>query len=151
MGIKGKLEVEVDVKVNGDTFHELFGSRPHHVPNIVPNKIHNCEVHQGEFGKPGSVIFWNYTLDGKKCVAKELVEAIDEENKYIRFKIIEGDLLKEFKSLTISLQVILKGEITTVKWIAEFEKIHDDGPYPTKILDFLIAVTRDIEAHHLKN
>ena len=62
MGIKGKLEVEVDVKVNGDIFQELFGSRPHHVPNIVPDKLHNCEVHQGEFGKPGSIIFWNYTL-----------------------------------------------------------------------------------------
>jgi len=89
--------------------------------------------------------------DGKKCVAKELVEVIDEQNKYVRFKIIEGDLLKEFKSLTVSLQVVPKGEITAVKWTTEFEKIHDDGPYPTKILDFAIAITRDIEAHHLKN
>ena len=54
-------------------------------------------------------------VNGNKCVAKELVEAIDGENKYIKFKIIEGDLLKEFKSLTVSLQVVPKGEITAVK------------------------------------
>ncbi|KAJ8427287.1 hypothetical protein Cgig2_004338 [Carnegiea gigantea] len=169
MGIKGKLEVEVDIKISGDLFHELFGSRPHHVPNITPDKIHNCEVHEGEFGKPGSVLYWNYTLgqlllwweenellltdadDGKKCVAKVIVEAIDKENKCIRFKVIEGDLLNEFKSLTVNMQAIPMGEVTGVKWIAEFEKIHDDGPYPAKLMDFAVAITRDIEAHHLKN
>jgi len=88
--------------------------------------------------------------DGKKCVAKEIVEAIDKENKSIRFKIIEGDLLNEFKSFALTVQVIPRGERTGVKWTAEFEKIHDDGPYPTKLIEFCIAVTRDIESHHLK-
>lgn len=92
-----------------------------------------------------------HLVDGEKCITKEIVEAIDKENKCIRFKVIEGDLLNGFKSLTIILQVIPKGEITEVHWITEFEKIHDDGPYPTKFVDFAIAVTRDIEAHHLKN
>ncbi|KAL2929996.1 MLP-like protein 31 [Bienertia sinuspersici] len=151
MGVKGKLDVEVDIKSHGDLFHELFGKKPHHVPNITPDKIHTCDVHEGDFGKPGSIISWNYTLDGKKCVAKELVEAIDEENKSVRFKIIEGDLLKEFKSLTISVHVVPRGELTAVLWSAEFEKIADDGPYPTKIMDFCIHVTRDVESHHLKD
>ncbi|CAO2823213.1 unnamed protein product [Amaranthus hypochondriacus] len=151
MGVIGKLEVEVDIKSHGDLFHELFGQKPHDLPNITPDKVHTCNSHEGEFGKPGSVISWDYTLDGKKCVAKEIVEAIDEENKMVRFKIIEGDLLQEFKSLTVSLHVIPKPEFTAVKWCAEFEKISDDGPYPTKLMDFCIAITRDVEAHHLND
>ena len=90
-----------------------------------------------------------YFLGGKKRVAKEIIEAVDED-KLMTFKIIEGDLLDDYQNLTISFHVLPKGEVTTVKLTLEFEKIHDDGPYPTKELDFLIALTRDIEAHHLK-
>ncbi|KAK9671459.1 hypothetical protein RND81_12G031400 [Saponaria officinalis] len=151
MGITGTLAVEVDIKSGGDVFHEIFSTRPHHVATMSPN-IHGCDVHDGEFGKPGSVIFWEYTLlDGKKCVAKEIIEKIDEENKLVRFKIIEGDLLKEFKSFTLSVHVLPRGELTGVQWIAEFEKIDDSGPYPTKLMDFLISVTKDIEKHHLND
>uniref|UniRef100_A0A803MK90 Bet v I/Major latex protein domain-containing protein n=1 Tax=Chenopodium quinoa TaxID=63459 RepID=A0A803MK90_CHEQI len=89
--------------------------------------------------------------NGKKCVAKEVVEAVDEEKKSVRFKVIEGDLLKEFKSISFSIHVVPKGETTAVMWVAEFEKIADDGPYPTKIMDFCIHITRDIEKHHLKD
>ncbi|XP_021774943.1 MLP-like protein 31 [Chenopodium quinoa] len=151
MGIKGKLEVEVDINCHGDIFHEIFSTRPHHVSDMSPSNIHACDVHDGEFGKPGSIINWNYTLDGKKCVAKELVEVIDEENKLVRFKIIEGDLLNEFKTFTLTVQVIPMGDITGVKWTAEFDTIDDKGHYPTKLIDFCIAVSRDIEAHHLKD
>ncbi|CAO2838151.1 unnamed protein product [Amaranthus hypochondriacus] len=109
--VKGKFEVEVDIQCHGDIFHEIFSSRPHHISDMSPSNIHGCEVHDGEFGKPGSIIYWNYTL----------------------------------------VQAIPKQDFTAVKWIAEFEKIHDEGHYPTKVIDFWIAITRDIEAHHLKD
>ncbi|XP_021747083.1 MLP-like protein 31 [Chenopodium quinoa] len=149
MGIRGKLEVEVEIKFDGDVFRQLSGQDPELVPNITPDKIHTCDLHEGELGKLDSVISWYYTVGNKKCVAKEIVEVIDEENKFVGFKIIEGDLLEEFKSLTISIHVIPRGEITVVKWSAEFEKIADDGPYPTQIIDFCIGITKDIERHHI--
>ena len=43
-------------------------------------------------------LFLFATKDGKDQVVKEVVESIDEENKAITFKVIEGDLLKEYKS-----------------------------------------------------
>ncbi|KAL2901729.1 Kirola, partial [Bienertia sinuspersici] len=88
--------------------------------------------------------------DGKKHCSKVIVEAIDEANKVVRFNNIEGSLLEDYKSFISTLQVINNGEITKVKWTFEFEKLDDNGPYPTNIMDFLIGVTRDIEAHHLK-
>ncbi|KAL2920985.1 Kirola [Bienertia sinuspersici] len=68
--------------------------------------------------------------DGQQHVGKELIEEIDEANKLVRFKMIP------------------KEELSGVKWIVEFEKMHDDGHYPTKLIDFLIRGTKDIEAHH---
>ncbi|XP_074262936.1 MLP-like protein 43 [Silene latifolia] len=149
MGVTGRLEVEVDIKTSGDVFHELVGSKPHHVSNIVPDVVHGCDLHEGEFGQVGSVIQWEYTVDGKKCVAKNVVEAIDEEKKMIRLKIIDGDLLEEYKSLTFTLHVITKGDIDAIIWGMEFERFDDFGPYPTAIIDTAIKVTRDVEAHHL--
>ncbi|XP_057521245.1 MLP-like protein 43 [Amaranthus tricolor] len=150
MGLQGKMEVEVDIKSCGDVFHELWSTKPHHVSNIVPDKIHGCDVHEGDYGHVGSIILWTYTHDGRKCTAKEEIEAIDEENKLIRLKIIEGEILEEFKNFTCTIHVIDKGEICGVKWIFEFEKIHDHGPYPTDLMDFAIGITRDIESHHLQ-
>ncbi|XP_074307355.1 MLP-like protein 31 [Silene latifolia] len=150
MRVIGKFEVEVDIAAcGGDVFHEIFSTRPHHIATMSPSNIHGCDVHEGDFGKVGSIIFWDYTLDGKKCVAKELIEEIDEEKQLVRFKIIDGDLLKEFKSFTLTVHVLPRGELTGVKWISEFEKIDESVPYPTKLIDFCIAVTKDIETHHL--
>ncbi|KAH9621594.1 hypothetical protein KSS87_016921 [Heliosperma pusillum] len=150
MRVIGKFEVEVDIEGGGgDVFHEIFSTRPHDISAISPANIHGVEVHEGDFGKPGSVLLWNYTIDGKKCVAKQIVEVIDEENKLVRFKKIDGDLLKEFKSITLTLHVVPRGDLTGVKWIAEFEKIDESMPYPTKLMDLCIAITKDIETHHL--
>ncbi|KAL9231102.1 hypothetical protein vseg_006365 [Gypsophila vaccaria] len=151
MGVTGKLEIEVDIKASGDVFHELLGKNPQHVSNIVPEKIHGCELHEGDFGRTDSIIEWDYTCDGKKCVAKEIVEEIDEEKKLVRYKLIEGStLLEDMKSLRVTLQVIPKGEFDAILWTFEFEKFADIGPYPTALMDLAITVTRDIEAHHLQ-
>ena len=62
MGVCGKLELEVYIKAWGDAFHELFGSTTHEASNIVPDHIHGCDLHEGEFGQLGSIIKWGYTL-----------------------------------------------------------------------------------------
>ncbi|KAK9698736.1 hypothetical protein RND81_08G127700 [Saponaria officinalis] len=140
MGVTGKLEIEVDIKSSGDVFHELLGNNPHHIPNIIPDKVHGCDLHEGDFGQ----------LEGKKCVVKEKVVELDEEKKLVRMEVIEGStILEDFKSMTIIMQVIPKGEIDAILWTFTFEKTDDIGPYPTALMDLAIAATRDIEAHHL--
>ncbi|KAL2920984.1 MLP-like protein 43, partial [Bienertia sinuspersici] len=80
---------------------------------------------------------------------KELTEEIDEEKKLVRFKALEGDILNEFPSLTTMIQMIPKAEsVSGIKWTVEFEKMHDDGLYPTKLIDLLIKSTKNIETHH---
>lgn len=62
MGVLGKMEVEVDIKCSGDVFHQLWGTKPHHICSITPHKIQGCQVHEGDFGQPGSIVLWNYSL-----------------------------------------------------------------------------------------
>nr|ACH72969.1 major latex-like protein [Panax ginseng]4REH_A Chain A, Major latex-like protein [Panax ginseng]4REI_A Chain A, Major latex-like protein [Panax ginseng]4REJ_A Chain A, Major latex-like protein [Panax ginseng] len=149
MGLTGKLICQTGIKSDGDVFHELFGTRPHHVPNITPANIQGCDLHEGEFGKVGSVVIWNYSIDGNAMIAKEEIVAIDEEDKSVTFKVVEGHLFEEFKSIVFSVHVDTKGEDNLVTWSIDYEKLNESVKDPTSYLDFLLSVTRDIEAHHL--
>ncbi|KAL3654491.1 hypothetical protein CASFOL_004172 [Castilleja foliolosa] len=147
----GKLVSQTNIKSDGDVFHEIFRERPHHIPNMCPAHIQKCDVHEGDFGQVGSVIFWNYTHDGKECVAKEIIEAIDEENKSVTFKVIEGDLMELYKSFKLIVHVDTTGEDNLVTWTLVYEKLHGDVPDPHTLMDFCLKVTKDIETHHISN
>ena len=67
-------------------------------------------------GTKGFVIFWNYVHDGKVCVAKEVVESIDSENNKVTFKLIEGDLLQDYKSFKFIIQVSSQQNGSVVHW-----------------------------------
>ena len=68
----------------------------------------------------------------------------------VRFKFLEGSTeLKNYKNMTIGLHVVPKGEYDAVKWEIEFERFDDFGPYPTNLIDFIINMTRDVEALHV--
>ncbi len=152
MGLKGKLIAEVEVRSSGDLFHDLFATKPHDIATISPNHIQGCAVHEGEFGKPGSTILWNYTLNGKACVAKEIVEDIDVEKKSISYNVIGGDLREEYKSFHLHIHVTTEGgDLNLVKWVLDYEKLHEDVPHPTQLLDFVLNVSKNIEEHHLNS
>ncbi|XP_073147208.1 kirola-like [Henckelia pumila] len=149
MGVIGKLVSQIGIKSDGDVFHEIFRERPHHISGMSPHNIQNCDLHGGEWGTVGSVIFWNYTHDGNEKVAKEIIEAIDEEKKSITFKVIEGDLMELYNEFKLTVHVDTKGEDNIVTWTLEYEKKSEDIPDPHTLMEFCLNVTKDIETHHL--
>ncbi|KAG5532167.1 hypothetical protein RHGRI_026701 [Rhododendron griersonianum] len=150
MGLTGKMVRDVEIKSDGDVFHEIFRYRPHHISTMSPGNIQNVDLHEGDWGTVSSVIFWNYTHDGKEKTAKEVIEAIDEEKKLVTFKVVEGDLLQLYKTFIITVHVDTKGENNLVTWTLEYEKLNGDVEDPTTFMDLCIVVTKDIETHHLK-
>ncbi|CAA3014382.1 kirola-like [Olea europaea subsp. europaea] len=150
MGLKGKLTAQIEIRAGGDVFHELFRYKPHQIPNMSPTTIQRCDLHQGEWGTVGSVIFWNYTHEGKQKVAKEVIEAIDIEKRSVTFKIIEGDLMELYKAFKASFHVETNGDVDLVTWTFEYEKLNDDIEDPLSLLGVSIKLTKDIESHHLK-
>lgn len=61
MALSGKLIGYVEISKKGDVFHDLFRHNPHEIVAIAPNKVHDCELHDGERGAVGSIISWHYT------------------------------------------------------------------------------------------
>ena len=82
-------------------------------------------------------------------VAKERVEAIDEEKKSVTFKVVGGDLLESFKIFDITVHVDTSGEDNLVTWSFDYEKLDESVKDPTQYLDLVLSMTRDIETHHL--
>uniref|UniRef100_A0A5B6Z9M4 Bet v I/Major latex protein domain-containing protein n=1 Tax=Davidia involucrata TaxID=16924 RepID=A0A5B6Z9M4_DAVIN len=150
MGLTGKIVSQTEIKSDGDVFHEIFRSRPHHISDMSPDNIQGVDLHEGDWGTVGSVICWNYTHDGKEKTAKDIIEAIDEEKKSVTFKVIEGDLMELYKTFIITVHVDTKGGNNIVTWTFEYEKLNEDVSDPNTLMDFVIQITKDIETHHLK-
>ncbi|KAL8035006.1 hypothetical protein ABFX02_12G068800 [Erythranthe guttata] len=150
MGLSGKLVSETNIKSDGDVFHEIFRERPHHVPNMSP-EIQNCDLHHGEWGTVGSIIFWSYTHDGKESVSKQIIEAIDEEKKSVTYNLVEGDLMELYKTFKATVHVDTVGEDNLVTWTFVYEKLNEDVPDPHTLMELCVKLTKDIESHHLTN
>ncbi|KAL3501898.1 hypothetical protein ACH5RR_036347 [Cinchona calisaya] len=150
MSLSGKLVSQVEIKSDGDVFHELFRYKPHHLSNVSPDIVQSVELHDGEWGTVGSVVFWNYTHDGKEEVAKEIIEAVDEEKRSVTYKVVEGHLLESYKSFSITVHVDIHGESNLVTWTFVYEKLNETIPDPNKLMDVALKVTKEIETHHLK-
>ena len=55
-----KVETDVPIKASAEKFHNVFCDRTHHIANVCPEKIQGVDIHEGEWGTEGSIIFWNY-------------------------------------------------------------------------------------------
>ncbi|KAI3731568.1 hypothetical protein L1987_62757 [Smallanthus sonchifolius] len=152
MALSGKLIGYVDISKKADVFHDLFRHNPHKMVAITPDKVHDCELLEGERGAVGSVISWHYTHEGKKKISKQIIESVNEENHMIVFKVIGGDLVDElYKSFTITLHVEPKGDAQVATWTFEFEKPNTSVPYPTSLMDYLCDLVKDLDAHKTTN
>lgn len=83
-------------------------------------------------------------------MAKEIVEVIDEANKLVKFKVIEGDLMEIYNTFYFIVHVDTKGENNIVTWTLEYEKKNPTVPDPETLMELVIHITKDIETHHLK-
>ncbi|XP_050372026.1 MLP-like protein 34 [Argentina anserina] len=149
MALTGKVETDVHIKSSAAKFHDMFTHKPHHISNVSGSNIQGCDLHEGDWGTVGTIVCWNYVHDGKACVAKEKIEAIDAEKNLVTFRVLEGDLMDHYKSFVITLQANPKDEVEgcTVHWTMEYEKHHGDITDPHTLLQLAVEVSNDIDAH----
>lgn len=77
---------------------------------------------------------------------------MNEEKKIVKYRIIEGDLLDEYKTLAGTCQVIPKDEENCiVRWTIEYEKLHSGIPEPSSLLDSWLEAAKHIDDHHHAN
>ncbi|XP_076947203.1 kirola-like [Bidens hawaiensis] len=150
MALSGKLIGYVDVSKDSDVFHEFFRHDPRKMIAITPDRVHDCELLEGERGAVGSIISWQYTHEGKKKVAKNIIESVNEKNHMIVFKVVGGELVDElYKRFTIIFHVEPKGDKQVAAWTFEFERPDTSVPYPISLMDYICNLTKDLDAHHI--
>ncbi|XP_030514565.1 MLP-like protein 28 [Rhodamnia argentea] len=149
MAVRGKLEVEVDLKSSADQFYSFFRNTPHHLPNAC-TELHAGEIHEGEWASAGSVRKWTYSVEGKKEKFKEKIE-FDDGNKAAIHVGVEGDVFKYYRSYKAIWQAVRRdGGPDVVKVIIEYEKLNESMPHPVSYLDFMANMAKDVDAHLVK-
>ncbi|KAJ4840591.1 hypothetical protein Tsubulata_021426 [Turnera subulata] len=149
MSLQGSMEVEVEIKTDAITFHDLFTRRPHHISIMSPENITGVEVHDGDFGTEGATLMCNYVHAGFPMIAKELIEVVDDVNFSSTYRMIEGDLLKHYKVFKTTVKATPKasGEGSMVLWHYDYEKLNEGIPDPHPLLEYATNITKDIEGY----
>ena len=149
----GEIEIpktmvsEIEIKASADNFYEtLRGKKERRVHDIAPHHLHKMDVHEGDLDTSGSVKQLTFAVGDTVETLKERIE-FDDENKKITYFILEGDLMKHYKSYKVILQVTAKGSGSLVKWTLVYEKVSQSAPEPTKYRDLMVNLTKDIETH----
>ncbi|OAY29249.1 hypothetical protein MANES_15G129900v8 [Manihot esculenta] len=143
--LKGQLETVVELKCTPDQFLKLWKSQGHQIPNHTPSNIQGVRVHEGDWETSGSIKVWDYTIEGRPEVFKEKVE-IDEEKKIVKLIGLDGDVFKLYKVYNGMWHVMPKGQGSLAKTVIEYEKLNESVPTPHIYLDFIVGVTKDIDA-----
>ncbi|KFK44402.1 hypothetical protein AALP_AA1G252700 [Arabis alpina] len=139
------LEMEIQVKMTAERFFNTFKNKE----GNFTDKTEAVSVHRDDPTSNSSTQIWNFIVDGKMEQIKEKID-VDEENKSVSFLALEGDVLKQYKSYKIILEVVPKDDqVCIAKWTWEYEKLNDDVPPPTKYTAFVADYTRDLETRLL--
>ena len=76
------------------------------------------------------------------------MEAIDDENNSITFKVLEGDLMEHYKSFRVTLKCNPKdGQGSVIHWTLEYEKHHAEIIDPHTLVQFVTDLSKDLEKH----
>ncbi|GMN28547.1 hypothetical protein TIFTF001_002096 [Ficus carica] len=131
----------------------LYGFFKNNMPRFVhmfPRNIQSVQIQGGGDVRAGCVMFWKYDLGitGAPMTARVKVEEIDDHNKSITMTILEGDVLKMYKSFKAKISFI-EGEYGTskVNWSLSYEKLNDNAPDPDHYVNFAVKLSKGMDTY----
>ncbi|CAF2130976.1 BnaA03g46170D [Brassica napus] len=147
MATSGTYVTEVPLKGTAEKHYKRWKSENHLFPDTIGHYIQNVTVHEGEWDSHGGIKIWNYTLDGKQEVYKEKRE-IDDENKTMTARGLEGHVMEHFKVCDIVVQFIPKTEDSCVGKITMiWEKRNDEVPEPSSYMKLVKSMVSEMQEH----
>ncbi|CAI9096001.1 OLC1v1032061C1 [Oldenlandia corymbosa var. corymbosa] len=146
----GKLEGELKLNSNPDEFFHSIGGKAHQLPDLINHKIPSIELHEGDWKTEGSIKNWTYVIDGKVEVYKERMK-FDEETKTVTAEAIDGDCMKHYKNYVVTAKVVTNEDGSgAVKYSVDYEKLNENEPTPTKYLEWIGHMLKDLDASLVK-
>ncbi|CAH9073948.1 unnamed protein product [Cuscuta epithymum] len=148
MAGQGKIEVDVEVNVGAEKLWSSLKDSINVFPKAFPEQYKSIEVVEGDGVSVGSVRLVTFA-EGTPLVtfSKEKIESVDEEKKSLSYNVIEGDILKYYKSFKANVGVTPQGDGSLVKWCCEFEKASDEVPEPSLIKDAAVKTFKGLEVY----
>ncbi|KAJ0266464.1 hypothetical protein HA466_0004690 [Hirschfeldia incana] len=143
------LEKTVEIKSSPEKFFDLIVGKQHQVSSLCPSFIRGFELREGEMGQAGSIVLWRYVLDGEEKMMMETMESKDLENNQVTFKVLDGDLMKEYTHFSITLRVTSKegGVGSVAHWHFKYAKIHKKVADPHSLLQFAVEISKVVDEH----
>ncbi|PPR98917.1 hypothetical protein GOBAR_AA21760 [Gossypium barbadense] len=126
-----RMECQVEIKSSADKFFEAYQTKAQLMPKMANQVVRDEKLVEGsDWDSEGSV---------------------DDKDWTILYKLVEGEIMKAFKSWKSIFNVMLTGEGSLVKWTTEFEKQNDDVPDPVRYGEFLTTWTKNVDTYLLNN
>ncbi|GMY24535.1 MLP-like protein 34 [Fagus crenata] len=128
-----RLEAQVEIKSPLEKFFGFYRNNMHHLVQMFPKNIKSFQLQEEMRSGP--------------MTAKVKIEDIDDGDMSMTFNVIQGDVLRFYKSFKAKLQVIKvhKGA-GSVEWTVEFEKANENSPDPEHYVDFAIKMSKGLDA-----
>ncbi|XP_051146311.1 MLP-like protein 423 [Andrographis paniculata] len=145
------LEVEVDLKSSAEKIWEGIKNSATLFPKAMPQQYESIEVLEGDGQSAGSVRLIKFPSGLSEISStKEKIEKVDEANKNVEYTVIDGEMLKYYKSFKGKTVVSSKGDGSVVKWSCNYDKASEDVPNPDLIKEFAIKNFQELDAYLLK-
>ncbi|KMS99105.1 hypothetical protein BVRB_2g047870 [Beta vulgaris subsp. vulgaris] len=145
-----RVEGEIELKCQADKYFDVWAQKIYTVKKMCPDKVQKIVLNEGDWNKVGGVVDVCYAINkvGENASLKARMNEIDEKAMSIRYSYHDGFVMeKYYKSFTSKVQAIPKGKGCTVKWSFEYEKIQEEAPDANVYVDFMLDMSKDMDAH----
>ncbi|KAL2499499.1 MLP-like protein [Abeliophyllum distichum] len=140
-----KLEATTEILSSADKFYGFFRNSMSDLANIFPAGFKSVQVIEGVEGSVGAVLFYSIVVGAISQSVKLRTEAINDAERSVTYKALEGDVLQLYKSYQFTLTV----SNGSVKWTIEYEKALPLVPPPEIYMAFAFATTKAVDAYLL--
>ncbi|MFQ6622465.1 hypothetical protein Gotur_001807 [Gossypium turneri] len=131
----GKLETDMELNASAGGFMICSATGLPKFPRLLMIRYEHVLYMKVNGAKEAFIISWNYDhewLNGLKSITS---------------RVIEGHLLKDFKSFVFKSQVSPKSQDGILHWTLVYEKLHEGIPNPETMLRFVIQICKDMDSH----
>ncbi|CAA3000339.1 MLP 34 [Olea europaea subsp. europaea] len=140
-----KLEATAEIQSSADKFYGFFKNRMSDLVNIFPAGFKSAQVIEGHEGSVGAVLLYNFVAGGITQTVTLRTEAINDEQRTVTYKPLEGDVLKLYPSYQFTIAV----SDGSVKWTIEYEKALPVVPPPEIYMVLALGCTKAVDAYLL--
>ncbi|TYJ40417.1 hypothetical protein E1A91_A04G140000v1 [Gossypium mustelinum] len=134
-----RMECQLEIKSSADKFFDAYKTKAQLMPKMANQVVRDVKLVEGS----------GWDSESKLETCKEMMEKVDDKDRTVVYKLVEGEIMKAFKSWNSILNVMPMGEGSLVKWTMEFEKQNDDVPDPVKYGEFLTTWAKNVDTYLL--